>query len=49
MANGRFNTVKKYIEERFALNLLYFSFIVVGNTYKTGYFLINKDVLNLNN
>jgi hypothetical protein len=48
MANGRFNTIKEYIEERFALNLLYLFLIVVGDACRADYLLINKDILSLN-
>jgi hypothetical protein len=48
LANGWFNASEEYIEESFALNLPYLSFVVVGDTYRAGHLLINKNVFSLN-
>jgi hypothetical protein len=48
LANGWFDASEEYIEENFTLNLLYLSFVVVGNTYRAGHLLINENIFSLN-
>jgi hypothetical protein len=48
LANGWFDASEEYIEESFALNLLYLSFVVIGDACRAGHFFINENVFSLN-